>query len=46
LEILAKREKSTQLASPILGFMDGRIEESMTSEIEIELVDKRTEITI
>jgi tocopherol cyclase len=41
LEILAHREKSTQLASPILGFMDGRIEESMTSEIEVKLFDKK-----
>jgi hypothetical protein len=41
LEIKAFREESTQLASPILGFMDGRIEESMTSEIEVLLFDKK-----
>jgi hypothetical protein len=41
LEILAHREKSTLLASPILGFMDGRIEESMTSEIDVKLFDKK-----
>ncbi len=41
LEIIAHREKSTQLASPISGFMDGRIEESMTSEIEVKLFDKK-----
>ena len=41
LEILAHREQSTQLASPILGFMDGRIEESMTSTIDVKLVDKK-----
>lgn len=46
LEILAHREKPTQLASPILGFMDGRIEESMTSEIEVELFDKRNKTTM
>ena len=40
LEILAKRDGATALASPILGLMDGRIEESMTSEIEIQLYDK------
>ena len=44
LEIIAHREKSTQLASPILGFMDGRIEESMTSEIEVKLFDKKNNI--
>jgi len=41
LEILAHRETSTQLASPILGFMEGRIEESMTSLIDVQLFDKR-----
>lgn len=41
VEIMAYREKSTQLASPILGFMDGRIEESMTSEIEVKIFDKK-----
>ncbi len=40
LEILAHREKVTQLASPILGLMDGRIKESMTSLIDVQLYDK------
>jgi hypothetical protein len=40
LEILAKRDGATSLASPILGLMDGRIEESMTSEIEVQLFDR------
>jgi hypothetical protein len=40
LEILAQRVDATELASPILGFMDGRINESMTSEIEVQLFDK------
>ncbi len=44
LDIMARREKSTQLASPISGFMDGRIEESMTSEIEVKLFDKKNNI--
>jgi hypothetical protein len=42
IEIRAKRNESTELASPILGFMDGRISESMTSEIEVQLFDKKT----
>ena len=42
LEILAHREKSTLLASPILGLMDGRIEESMTSLIDVKLFDKKS----
>ncbi|MDF1865955.1 MAG: tocopherol cyclase family protein [Saprospiraceae bacterium] len=41
LEIFAHREASTTLASPILGFMDGRIEESMTAKIEVKLWDKK-----
>jgi hypothetical protein len=40
LEILAKRVDATELASPLLGFMNGRINESMTSEIEVQLFDK------
>ncbi|TVZ56449.1 tocopherol cyclase-like protein [Lutibacter sp. Hel_I_33_5] len=41
LTIFAKREKATALASPILGFMDGRIEESMTANLEVILYDKK-----
>jgi len=41
MEILAHRDHATQLASPILGLMDGRIEESMTSRTEVQLYDKR-----
>lgn len=41
LEILAHRDKATALASPILGLMDGRIEESMTAKTEVLLYDKR-----
>lgn len=41
LEILAHREATTQLASPIAGFMDGRIEESMTARIDVMLFDKK-----
>jgi len=46
LEIIAHREKSTQLASPILGFMDGRIQESMTSLIDVQLYDKKNQCIV
>jgi hypothetical protein len=46
LEIVAHREKSTLLASPIAGFMDGRIEESMTSSIDVILTDKKKKIIL
>ena len=42
LEILTHRDSTTTLASPILGLMDGRIEESMNSLIEINLTDRKT----
>ena len=41
LEILAIRDGATALASPINGFMNGRIEESMTSSITVMLTDKK-----
>lgn len=41
LELFAKRDAATSLAAPILGLMDGKIEESMTSEIHVILTDKR-----
>ena len=41
LEILAHREGATQLAAPVLGMMNGRIEESMTSSIAVMLTDKK-----
>jgi hypothetical protein len=41
LEILAHRDQATELASPIAGFMDGRISESMTSKIEVQVWDKK-----
>lgn len=37
LSILAYRDHATSLASPIHGFMDGRIEESMTASVEVKL---------
>lgn len=42
LEVRVKREASTSLASPILGLMDGRIEESMNARIEVKLTDRKT----
>jgi tocopherol cyclase len=46
LEILTRRVTSTALASPILGLMEGRIEESMNAQIEINLTDRKTGKTI
>jgi hypothetical protein len=37
LQVLAYRDHATELTSPLAGFMDGRISESMTSELEIKL---------
>lgn len=42
LEIRVKREAATALASPILGIMEGRIEESMNARAEVRLVDRKT----
>ena len=41
LSLWVKRNKSTELAAPILGFMDARIEESMRAEIRVELFHKK-----
>ena len=46
LEVFAKREAATALASPIAGFMDGRIEESMTAKIQVKLTDKKSKIIL
>lgn len=47
LEITALRDAATAaLASPIRGRMDGRIEESMTSTIEVSLIDITTGKTV
>jgi tocopherol cyclase len=46
IEILARREAGTALASPILGLMDGRIEESMNARIEVNLIDRKSGISI
>ena len=46
LEVFAKREEATALASPIMGLMDGKIEESMCSGIFINLKDLKTNKTL
>ena len=46
LEIFARRDHATTLASPILGLMEGRIEESMTSTTEVRLFDKKNGVEI
>lgn len=42
LEVNIFRDHTASLASPIRGFMDGRIEESMTSEVEVQLTDNKS----
>jgi hypothetical protein len=44
INITMHRSESTSLASPILGFMNGRINESMTAEIDVALMDKNNKI--
>ena len=46
LTIKAIRKESTELASPINGFMDGRIEESMEAEIHVRLVERKTDTVL
>jgi tocopherol cyclase len=46
LEIRTMREAATTLASPILGLMDGRIEESMNASIEVNLIERKSGNTI
>ncbi len=43
LEINAMRSSSTTLASPVQGLMDGRIMESMSATVDVNLYDKKTE---
>jgi len=42
IEIHANRKHATALASPVQGFMDGRIEESMTSEAAVSLTEVKS----
>jgi hypothetical protein len=42
IEIAVKRNHAAALASPVQGFMDGRIEESMTSEVSVNLTETKS----
>jgi len=42
ISVKAPVDRSTPLAAPVKGFMTGRIEESMTSQISLTLTDRRT----
>ena len=42
LKVLVHRSKTATLAAPIQGFMDAKIDESMTSKIAIKLYNKLT----
>jgi tocopherol cyclase len=42
LKVKAERTGSTELASPILGFMEGKINESMTSKLAVQLVHRQS----
>lgn len=42
LEITAYRNAATELASPITGFMDGRISESMSSRLDVQLSEHKS----
>lgn len=46
LVIKARSDTTTPLASPVTGLMGGRIEESMTSEINLLLTDRKNETTL
>jgi tocopherol cyclase len=46
LQITAHREAATELAAPIRGFMEGRIEESMTATIDVLLTDKKNKTVV
>ena len=42
LEIFAERDAPTALASPIMGLMEGRIEETMNSFVNVHLIEKKS----
>ena len=46
IEMLVHRDHATALASPILGMMEGRIEESMTARTDLRLIEKKTRKTM
>lgn len=46
IAVSAPVDKATELAAPVRGFMDGRIEESMTSTVSLKLIERSTGRTI
>ena len=46
LKVLVYRSKTATLAAPIQGFMDAKIDESMTSKIEVKLIERKTNTII
>ena len=46
LKVLVYRSKTATLAAPIQGFMDAKIDESMTSKIEVKLIERKTNAII
>ncbi len=42
IEILATRDSGTELQGPVNGIMTGKISESMSSELSIKLIDRKT----
>ena len=46
LKILVNRSKTASLAAPIQGFMDAKIDESMTSQVQVKLIEKKTKKTL
>ncbi|MBK8699127.1 MAG: hypothetical protein IPN29_06140 [Saprospiraceae bacterium] len=46
LKVMVKRDEATALAAPINGFMHGRIEESMTATLWVQLIDRKTKMVI
>ena len=46
LKALVYRSKTATLAAPIQGFMDAKIDESMTSKIEVKLIERKTNTII
>lgn len=46
LQVAAERDQATELASPIRGHMEGRIQETMTARINIRLLDKKSDVVV
>ena len=46
LKVLVHRSKTATLSAPIHGFMDAKIDESMTSKIEVKLIERKSNTII